>query len=72
MSRTKVHLYKRINNYLFCLGFVKDFVMSVISALFASPFVAFNSSIACSLVKPFFVISLMTFSGKGDRAAVAD
>jgi len=57
---------------LFCLGFVKDFDISVIRALVASPFVAFNSSIACSLVKPFFVISLMTFSGKGDRMVVAD
>ncbi len=31
-----------------------------------SPFVNFNSSIACSLVNPFFVISLMAFSGKED------
>ncbi len=31
-----------------------------------SPFDNFNSAIACSLVNPFFVISLMTFSGKGD------
>jgi len=31
-----------------------------------SPFVNFNSSIACSLVNPFFVISLIAFSGKGD------
>lgn len=52
--------------YFFGFGFGKFFAISVTSALVTSPFVNFNSSIACSLVNPFFVISLTSFSGKGD------
>lgn len=36
------------------------------SAFVTSPFVIFNSSIACSRVKPFFIIAFISFSGKGD------
>jgi len=61
-----VYIYIQNWDHFFCLGFDKDFVISVTSALVTSPFVNFNSSIACSLVNPFFVISLITFSGKGD------
>lgn len=50
----------------FRLGFDRDFVISATSAFVTSPFINFNSSIASSLVNPFFVNSLKSFSGKGD------
>jgi len=53
------------------LGFDKNLAMSETSALVTSPFVNFNSSIACSLEKPFFVISLIVFSGNEDNVGVA-
>ncbi|CAF4882411.1 unnamed protein product [Rotaria socialis] len=48
-----------------------DFVINETSALVASPFADFNSSIACSRVKPPFVICLIESSGKGAGVELA-
>lgn len=53
-------------SYFLGLGLAKALVINVTNALVTSPLVDFNSAIASSRVKPFLVISLIDFSGKGD------
>ena len=51
------------------MGTDKDFAINETSAFVASPFVNFNSSIACSRVNPPLVICLIVSSGKGAGVA---